>query len=806
MHRYRPVLLLILVMACVSLLVAAIAIGSLYAAALNEQRARLADTARSQARLMESVARFNQQYVHEYPGGAEAATLQQIEDAHRQYSGFGETGGFAFARRQGDNIVFLHSHRAGLERPKPVPIDSQLAEPMRRALRGERGTMIGADYLGTEVLAAYEPVAELGMGIVAKIDAAEVRAPFVRAALASAGAGSFVVMLGAVLFVALTNPAIRRLERSEHEFRTLAANVPALFAYVDADQQYRFVNQRYAGLFKRNTSEIVGMTVEQLLGPLRYANVRRQVQMVLQGEDMEFEIDLEFDDRRRSFHVLYVPDFDNHERVQGFFSLATDITVRKRAERDVARLAAIVESSSDAIISKNLDGVIQSWNDAAERTYGYSRGEVLGKSMALLMPPDRHDEIESILERIRLGERVEDFETVRRCKDGRLVDVSLAVSPIRDLDGRIEGASTIARDVTDRKEAREALRRQHEFSNSLIDTAQSIVLVLDPDGRIVRFNPYLERLTGWRFDEVRGRDWFDLFLPESIREEIRGLFGRAISGRSTPGNVNAILTRDGHEREIEWHDAPLTDADGELIGLLCTGLDVTERRLLQREVLEIAAEEQRRIGQELHDNTQQQLTGLSLVAQNVAKALAQLGSDPAASRHLREAGLSNRIEELARRAQQVQSGLEEATRQVNQLARGLIPVELDARGLMSSLTELAGGVSAVQDVECTFLSDGAIEVADNFAATHLYRIAQEAVNNAVKHSRGNRIEVRLSEVRNLITLKVIDNGKGIDQNLRAAPGMGLRIMEYRADLIGANLNIGLTKGGGTEVVCTIAKN
>jgi PAS domain S-box-containing protein len=806
MHRYKQLFLLILVLACVSVLVAAIAIGSLYAAALKQQRARLADTARSQARLMESVARFNQQYVHEFPGGAEAATLYQIEDAHRQYPGFGETGGFAFARRQGDHIVFLHSHRAGLEIPQPVPMDSQFAEPMRRALRGERGTMIGADYSGTEVLAAYEPVAELGMGIVAKIDAAEVRAPFVHAALVAAGAGSVVVLLGAVLFGALTNPAIRRLERSEHEFRTLAANVPALFAYVDADQRYRFVNQRYEGVFKRNTSEIVGNSVEQLLGPQGYAVVHRHVQTVLQGEDVEFEIDLEFGDRRRAFHVQYVPDFDNYERVQGFFTLATDITVRKEAERDVARLATIVESSSDAIISKDLDGVIQSWNDAAERTYGYSRGEVLGKSIALLMPPDRHDEFETILERIKRGERVEDFETVRRCKDGRLVDVSLAVSPIRDLAGRIDGASTIARDVTDKKEAREALRRQLEFSKSLIDTAQSIVLVLDPDGRILRFNPYLEKLTGWRFDEVRGRHWFDLFLPDSIREEVRGLFGRAISGSSTSGNVNAILTRDGHEREIEWHDAPLTDADGELIGLLCTGLDVTERRLLQREVLEIAAEEQRRIGQELHDNTQQQLTGLSLVAQNVAKALAKLGSDPAASRHLREAELFDRIEELARRAQQVQSGLEEATRQVNQLARGLIPVELDAQGLMSSLTELARRVSAVRGVKCTFVSDGAIEVADNFTATHLYRIAQEAVNNAVKHSRGNRIEVRLSELHNLITLKVIDNGAGIEQNRRAGLGMGLRIMAYRADLIGAKVNIGLAKGGGTEVACTVVKN
>ena len=262
--------------------------------------------------------------------------------------------------------------------------------------------------------------------------------------------------------------------------------------------------------------------------------------------------------------------------------------------------------------------------------------------------------------------------------------------------------------------------------------------------------------------------------------------------------MNAILTKDGHEREIEWYDAPLTCTEGELIGLLCTGLDVTERRKLEREILDIAAEEQRRVGHELHDSTQQQLTGLGLLAQNVAEGLEELSTSQT------EPGLLDCIAGLHQTATKVEKGLEHAAREVNQLSRGLNPVDLDSQGLMSSLTELARSVSEVQKVTCTFNCEAPIKVADNSTATHLYRITQEAVNNALKHSRGDRIEIRLADVKGVVTLRVLDNGSGIDKQCTNGPGTGLRIMAYRADLIGATLNVGQANGQGTELTCTVA--
>ncbi len=175
-------------MIATTLSVSAIAIYLLYRTAFEEETVRLVETAKSQARLIEAIARFDRVYSTDYPEGSEKATLSQIIDAHREYQGFGDTGEFTLAKRKGDEIIFLLRHRhSEVEQPKPVPFDSKLAEPMRRALAGLSGTVIGPDYRGEMDLAAHEPVAELDLGIVANIDLDEVRAPFIRAGMIALG-------------------------------------------------------------------------------------------------------------------------------------------------------------------------------------------------------------------------------------------------------------------------------------------------------------------------------------------------------------------------------------------------------------------------------------------------------------------------------------------------------------------------------------------------------------------------------------------------------------------------------------------
>lgn len=229
MSPRKRVVLLIAIMTVIVLIVESITITTLYHTAFNEQRDNLRDMVTSQARLIESVARFDREYSRSYSGKSSEATLSQIIDAHSRYKGFGETGEFTMAKKQGDMIVFILSHRHyDLNNPKPVPFNSKLAEPSRLALTGKSGTVVGLDYRGEKVLAAYEPVPELNWGIVAKIDLEEVRAPFIKAAIVSGLLGILAIIAGSIIFIKLTNPLINNLNKTVAELQDALANVNQL--------------------------------------------------------------------------------------------------------------------------------------------------------------------------------------------------------------------------------------------------------------------------------------------------------------------------------------------------------------------------------------------------------------------------------------------------------------------------------------------------------------------------------------------------------------------------------------------------
>jgi signal transduction histidine kinase len=220
-ERQRILLSSIAIMVVVALSAASIAIYVLYRAAFEVHKGGLQEVVLSRARMIEAVGRFDAQFSEKgFPGGPRAATLSQVVDAHENFRGFGETGEFTLARREGDEIVWLLRHRHDdLEVPTPVPLATDLAEPMRRALRGESGTVVGLDYRGVEVLAAHEFIAELGWGMVAKIDMREINEPFVRAGRLVAGIALLVIAAGAGSILRVTSPLIRRVEARTDELR-----------------------------------------------------------------------------------------------------------------------------------------------------------------------------------------------------------------------------------------------------------------------------------------------------------------------------------------------------------------------------------------------------------------------------------------------------------------------------------------------------------------------------------------------------------------------------------------------------------
>ncbi len=253
-----------------------------------------------------------------------------------------------------------------------------------------------------------------------------------------------------------------------------------------------------------------------------------------------------------------------------------DVTERKQAERTTSLLAAIVDFSDDAILSKKLDGTITSWNQSAERLFGYKSEETVGQHITLIVPWERRSEEEDILRRLARGERVEHFETVRRRKDSTNLDVSLTTSPIRDAAGRVIGASNVARDISERKRIEVALRESEERFRAIVETTPECVKLISADGTLLHMNrPGLEMVGAHSADEVVGKNVYDLIAPED-RDRFKA-FNESIC-RGEQGSLQFdIVGLEGKRRHMETHAAPLRSPDETTLHLAVTS-DISERK------------------------------------------------------------------------------------------------------------------------------------------------------------------------------------------------------------------------------------
>ena len=353
-------LTLIMVGACATVM--AVISVTLYRHEIRKQRELLQVTAQSQARLIEAIARYDANVAgilrDADPGhDATAATLSRIINAHEQYEGFGKTGEFTLARRDKDSIVFILRHRHGaIEQPAPVAFDSDLAEPMRRALNGLSGTVIGLDYRGETVLAAHEPVAVLNLGIVAKIDMAEIRKPFIRSGLSAAVISLLVVLAGTTAFFWIGKPIIARLEahsrdlekeiedriqaeealrESEIMNRSLLEGSPVCNKIIDLDFKLRYMSA--AGLKMLKLTD-----VEPYYGqpfPFEFypesvrATLIKGLKQAMAGEISSVEVPIhDIEGHEVWCHTTFVPAVDDDGRVEYVIGTSVDITDRKRAE------------------------------------------------------------------------------------------------------------------------------------------------------------------------------------------------------------------------------------------------------------------------------------------------------------------------------------------------------------------------------------------------------------------------------------------------------------------------------------------
>ena len=338
-----------------------------------------------------------------------------------------------------------------------------------------------------------------------------------------------------------------------------------------AERLYGYTAEEALGQILPLVSDVSG-TVEEVR-TLRAALVR--------GETIsDFEmVHRRKDGRPVPLSLSLAPMRDTAGAIIGMAMIARDITARKQADEALRFLGAIVASSDDAIIGKTLDGIIVSWNGGAEAIYGYTAAEVMGRSIALLVPPDRPDELPWILERLRAGESIARYETQRRCKDGRQIDVSLTISPIRDEQGQITGASTIARDITAARRAE--LTRQ--FQAHLLNSVGQGVIAVDREEKITFWNHAAEVLFGWSAAEVLGHPIVAVAAAPSGRATAAEIGPHASSGQTWSGEVLS-QRRDGTTFPTLVTVSPVYDETGALIGSVAVSTDITAQKAAEEQV------------------------------------------------------------------------------------------------------------------------------------------------------------------------------------------------------------------------------
>ncbi len=452
-----------------------------------------------------------------------------------------------------------------------------------------------------------------------------------------------------------------------------------------------------------------------------------------------------------------------------------------------ARYRALLEQIPAVVFMAYLDrGVSEAYvSPEIEAALGYSREEWLEDPVRWyehIHPEDKQRWSMEAASMFLSGKPLRSSYRVI-ARDGRVVWFHCDARMVRHPGGQPWFIHGVAFDISDLKHTEKALQQEQGFVSTILDTVGALVMVLDADGRIVRFNRACELTTGYSLEEVQGKRIWDFFLLQEEVERSRSIFENLGADLLPHDYQSHWVTRHGTQRLIAWSSTLMPGSDGTHNYIIATGIDITEREQLERALLEISAREQRRIGQDLHDGLGQHLTGIAFMAKVHESKLTE--------KRLPDAVDAAKIVRL----------VNQAIHKTRELARGLLPVVSDAQGLMSALQLWAGEVEDLFGICCRFECVSDVLIHDDAMATHLYHIAQEAVNNAIKHGHARDTCIRLVAEDGWGTLLISDDGCGIREDRGNSHGMGLHIMSYRAGMIGGRLEIKPNFPRGTVVAC-----
>ena len=614
------------------------------------------------------------------------------------------------------------------------------------------------------------------------------------------------------------------LRDSEQLYRSTFELAALGVAQVSSGGRFLRVNDKLAEITGYSKDELLKMTFQEITHPEDVGQDVDQGEQVKSGALDTYSMEKRY--IRKDGSIIWVNLTVSGARNESgqfkhFISVAEDISARRDAEEARYRLAAIVESSEDAIVSKDLNGIIASWNAGAQRIFGFSPEEAVGQPITIIIPPELRGEEKQIIRRLRNGERIEHFETVRMTKSGERLNISLTVSPVRDSRGRIIGASKIARDVTERKRIEEALRQRESQLRAAFSQTYSFLILLTPDGTITEANRAAIEASGHKREELIGHKFWEFWwsaLPDEVAIA-KDSVAKAARGELVREECYFCLP-DGTRRFAHRTLNPVFDDSGKLVMIVGTGIDITEQQelrgklearvkqrtqelegknqaLLQQaetvrdlsgRLLRAQDEERRRIARDLHDSSGQILAAVQMNLAPLQEQARNINADFAS-------GIRQSLELV-----------EQLSKELRTVSYLLHPPLLDEAGLPSALRWYVEGFAQRSKI------DVQLEVAPDLGRLSgdmemtVFRIVQECLTNIHRHSSGKKANIRMLRSDEEICLEIQDNGQGmhISNNgdssgrpLRA--GVGIQGMRERVNQLGGRFEI---KSGETGTVVT----
>ena len=627
--RRRYVLLLMFLLAAVASLVAFSAVTFLQSAAMNGQRARLTEQARAQARILEAVAQ-NEASEGRSQAAATERAIAQVNEALSQYKPSAASGDIQVARREGDQIVFLVQQRFGKGLPASVAFGGPLAAPMQRALSEQSGTMIGLDYRGVTVLAAYEPVAALGLGVVAKEDLAEIRAPFRRAALLALGPAFGAILLGGGLLLILNRPLLQRARQAERQYEELVATLGEGVIVQNQSARITYVNERLCEMLGYTSQDLVGRATEELFAPESRARFGQELERRRRGEDGEYDAAMTRSDGSAVFVLIAARTRrDSRGEFIGSFGVVTDVTELRRQGERLAHLNAVLRAirNVNQLITRVTDrdhllqqacrelvateGIRHAWIaqlDVSGRAVRAAEAGI-GPDFAILQDSLWRGELPACCRQalatgapfVLANPHTECAECPGKIShpDAAAVAVPLRheattygvlVAAIRrawaedteELSLLLEVASDIAFALHDLNEAdalraaEAALLESETRYRSLFDNAVLGIYLTSPGGEIVAANPALVSMLGYdTFEELGERNLevkgYHPDYPRSTFKERLERDGRIVGLEST------WMRKDGSTVHVRENATAIRDAEGRVLFYEGTIEDVTAR-------------------------------------------------------------------------------------------------------------------------------------------------------------------------------------------------------------------------------------